>query len=229
MGILRQGSKGAEVQELQEDLKSVGFYQHKIDGEFGRLTRQAVMAFQGRYLVDGIVDKHTASCIVEAVASWTLYQPRIMVTIPNGIREIEKQFGKIEFTEAGAGAIYIVNDWAEENIVAHNFPVIGKHLVHYKIVGVLEAIMEELQSRGLDGEILQAGIWCPRHKMHNSNRGLSTHSWGIAIDLNQATNPPGARGDLNIEIVEVFELYGWEWGGRWTYPDSMHLQACKNW
>ncbi|WP_176543309.1 peptidoglycan-binding domain-containing protein [Bacillus cereus] len=55
--ILRAGSNGHLVQELQEFLRNIGYYPGRIDGQFGRVTEQAVKNYQRDrgLLVDGIV------------------------------------------------------------------------------------------------------------------------------------------------------------------------------
>jgi peptidoglycan hydrolase-like protein with peptidoglycan-binding domain len=55
--ILRQGSKGSAVAELQQLLQSKGFYSGKIDGDFGAGTTNAVLKFQKEngLVPDGIV------------------------------------------------------------------------------------------------------------------------------------------------------------------------------
>jgi peptidoglycan hydrolase-like protein with peptidoglycan-binding domain len=55
--ILRQGSKGSAVSELQQLLQSKGFYSGKIDGDFGAGTTNAVLKFQKEngLVSDGIV------------------------------------------------------------------------------------------------------------------------------------------------------------------------------
>jgi peptidoglycan hydrolase-like protein with peptidoglycan-binding domain len=55
--ILRQGSKGSAVSELQQLLQSKGFYTGKIDGDFGAGTINAVLKFQSAngLVPDGIV------------------------------------------------------------------------------------------------------------------------------------------------------------------------------
>ena len=72
---------------------------------------------------------------------------------------------------------------------------------------------------------------------------LSNHSFGNAIDINPILNPyiavdgtvhpsmatydatkPGTILDGGI-VVQTFEKYGWEWGGRWTNrKDYQHFQ-----
>ena len=55
--ILRQGSKGNAVSELQQLLQNKGFYTGKIDGDFGQGTLNAVLKFQkdNGLQADGIV------------------------------------------------------------------------------------------------------------------------------------------------------------------------------
>lgn len=55
--VLRQGSKGSAVIELQQLLQNKGFYSGKIDGDFGTGTTNAVLKFQkaNALTTDGIV------------------------------------------------------------------------------------------------------------------------------------------------------------------------------
>jgi N-acetylmuramoyl-L-alanine amidase len=59
--VLRQGSKGGEVREVQRRLKLWGYYKGSIDGVFGAGTRSAVVAFQKKngLTADGVVGKST--------------------------------------------------------------------------------------------------------------------------------------------------------------------------
>lgn len=54
---LKKGSKGADVEKLQQHLKSTGLYTGQIDGIFGPLTEAAVKAYQkaNALQTDGIV------------------------------------------------------------------------------------------------------------------------------------------------------------------------------
>lgn len=59
--VLRQGSKGSEVKEVQRRLKLWGYYNGSVDGVFGAGTRSAVIAFQKKngLTADGVVGKAT--------------------------------------------------------------------------------------------------------------------------------------------------------------------------
>jgi hypothetical protein len=70
-------------------------------------------------------------------------------------------------------------------------------------------------------------------KIGGSNR-LSTHSWGVGIDIDSAKNPQGekhdeSKGMMPMAVVKIFEAEGWKWGGRFggTRVDCMHFQATK--
>jgi N-acetylmuramoyl-L-alanine amidase len=59
--VLRQGSKGSEVKEMQRRLQQWGYYKGSVDGVFGAGTRSAVIAFQKKngLTADGVVGKAT--------------------------------------------------------------------------------------------------------------------------------------------------------------------------
>ncbi len=59
--VLRKGSRGEEVRELQESLTACGYSCGSIDGIFGKKTLEAVMAFQADrgLTVDGVAGEKT--------------------------------------------------------------------------------------------------------------------------------------------------------------------------
>lgn len=59
-GVLKKGSKGAEVSELQGQLNKLGF-ELTVDGDFGTGTEKAVIELQTAfgYNVDGVVGDGT--------------------------------------------------------------------------------------------------------------------------------------------------------------------------
>ncbi len=63
--VLRQGSTGAEVREVQRRLKQWGYYNGALDGIFGAGTKKAVIAFQKKngLTADGVVGKATYAAL----------------------------------------------------------------------------------------------------------------------------------------------------------------------
>ena len=100
--------------------------------------------------------------------------------------------------------------------------------VHQNLAEELKNIFKLLEREGLwiklrtfDG----AYTW---RMQRNSATKLSMHSFGAALDFDAATNQLGQKdGDINQEIVQVFESRGWTWGGRFQRPDPMHFQFAK--
>ena len=50
------------------------------------------------------------------------------------------------------------------------------------------------------------------------------HAFGLAVDLNVKENPLGSSGNMDPRVVEIFEDWGFEWGGLWARPDPMHFE-----
>lgn len=69
--VLRRGSRGAAVRDLQRMLKKAGFNAGSIDGSFGSGTRSAVIAFQRarRLAADGVVGSQTWRALTGGVPS----------------------------------------------------------------------------------------------------------------------------------------------------------------
>ena len=67
-------------------------------------------------------------------------------------------------------------------------------------------------------------------------KNMSVHSFGAAIDLNtrfadywiwsggKPGKVPTYANKYPLEIVDVFERYGFIWGGRWYHYDTMHFE-----
>lgn len=64
-GLLEQGESGTEVAELQRRLKNLNYYNGAIDGDFGRLTADAVLRFQRAQGLtpDGVVGPSTLAAL----------------------------------------------------------------------------------------------------------------------------------------------------------------------
>lgn len=69
---LKQGSTGKDVYELQGRLKHLGFYDGKVDGDFGPKTKKAVTWFQWKFGLksDGVVGAKTKLKLWQATKDW---------------------------------------------------------------------------------------------------------------------------------------------------------------
>lgn len=87
----------------------------------------------------------------------------------------------------------------------------------------LENALRNLIQRG---HASQLKTWDGCFLIRNA-RGLSSwslHSWGLAVDLNAATNRLGTPPTLSSGFVNCFLDAGFDWGGGWRRPDGMHFQ-----
>ena len=68
--VLRTGSRGDEVKNLQSRLTTLGYYSGELDGQFGAMTKTAVIDFQraNGLEADGMVGTETKSLLFSAQA-----------------------------------------------------------------------------------------------------------------------------------------------------------------
>jgi len=151
--------------------------------------------------------------------------------IPRGLRQIRAVYGNIKVTD---DRIVSPKGWAEQHIVllvSPKFRACGptKIWCHELVAPELGRILKRIQALEavLNKPLIYSidGCWVVRAMRRGGK--ISTHAWGIAIDINAARNPMGAKSTQSQAMVEVFEDAGWEWGGRWRNPDPMHMQRCS--
>src|SRR5215212_6710398 len=77
MAVYQMGSHGAQVKEIQQALKTKGYYRGPVDGDFGGGTQAAVVAFQraSRGGADGRVGPQTWRALFDTSAE--IPQPQI--------------------------------------------------------------------------------------------------------------------------------------------------------
>ncbi len=139
--------------------------------------------------------------------------------------EIIKQFGEFKYKELGNGRILVTDNWRNENIIP--LEINGVKIWCNKFVAPQFAgAFAEIISIGLWAEIDLSGgggSYCARHKNWNINSTLSTHSWGISIDINPKKYPYGSKERINQKVVDIFYKWGFFYGRDWITPDPMHF------
>ncbi|MEX0659165.1 MAG: M15 family metallopeptidase [Egibacteraceae bacterium] len=137
-------------------------------------------------------------------------------------------FEPFNYVSFGDGMIQIDSAWVRRNIVRAEVPILrGAVVCHRLLIPQLRGALQEIKDRGLADLIdptQYGGCWVPRHILFNADRGLSMHAWGLAADFNVSTNGYGATPQMDPRIVEIFDRWGFVWGGRWGTPDGMHFE-----
>jgi len=129
------------------------------------------------------------------------------------------------YQSVGDGTIRIAPDWVRRHIVTTDVPILGRVTCHRIIIPQLTAALQEIEQAGLADVITTYdGCWVPRHMLWDANRGISRHAWGLAFDINARTNGYGMRPTLDPRVVEIFQRWGFRWGGNFSTPDGMHFE-----
>jgi LysM repeat protein len=160
------------------------------------------------------------------------------LTPPNGLDEIFTCFGDIREYLKNDGTLDS-KSWASDALGQAELPFaiplswdlgteVKKIQCHKKLVDIIPEVLAAIEKAGLRSQIKNYG-GCFAFRSKRSSGKLSTHSWGIAIDLNPLTNPMGQPGNMNSEVVAIFRQFGFKWGGDWPgrNQDPMHFQFCS--
>jgi D-alanyl-D-alanine carboxypeptidase len=160
----------------------------------------------------------------------------VPIVPPHGLDQIVSTFGDIFG--------YIRKDhtldprWQTEQLATLSlpFPIVlswdrSRHVeritCHKLLKPTFEEVFQAILKAGLESKITSFG-GCFSFRPQRSGTKLSTHSWGIAIDLNPESNVQGTAGDIDPSIVAIFTKAGLAWGGDWQgrARDPMHFQFC---
>lgn len=152
-------------------------------------------------------------------------------------------FGRIEYTSKDNGAIEITNDFRRNLVRIHPpfFPLppydASSMFVHVKARPSFQRVFYLLMKHDLARFVkTYDGAFTARHMAWNKSRPLSSHSWGIAVDLNARDNGYGkepAKEDENgtlLPVLPFFEAEGFAWGGHFkpaAYYDGMHFELAR--
>lgn len=126
------------------------------------------------------------------------------------------------------------SDMVRENLVEVKW-VDGSTLMFNKVNGAsdsLEKIISELMQLPdkLQKYLNNPGGTFVWRNIAGTNR-LSNHSFGTALDINtkysdywQWNKNFEYANRIPFEIVDIFEKYGFIWGGKWYHYDTMHFE-----
>jgi D-alanyl-D-alanine carboxypeptidase-like protein len=143
-----------------------------------------------------------------------------------------RAFGTIRYQPQEDGSIVPERSWVGRNIATQSVPILGRVTCNRLMFRQLTGALKEIEASGLASKIdvadfhYQGGCYVPRFIDRNPHRSLSRHAWGLAVDINVATNPEGGASMQDPAIVAAFERWGFRWGGRWNPPDPMHFELA---
>ena len=142
--------------------------------------------------------------------------------LPNAL--VKEMFGDFQIKERDGVWITTESEWREENIQNKRMPILGITRCHRLMWEPLEGALNQILEEGLEGYLSieewrsSGGCYAPRRiSRFDAGGSISRHAWGIAIDINTKSGYPP-------RIVEIFNSWGFAWGGTWTSPDEMHFE-----
>jgi len=119
--------------------------------------------------------------------------------------------------------------WVAANLGTETVPILGRVTCHRVMLPQLRAALQEVVDSGLSGLVDPGdygGCYNPRFIANDPSKGLSLHTWGIAVDLNVHGNLRGTQGTMDPRVVDIFKRWGFAWGGDWAYTDPMHFELA---
>ena len=137
---------------------------------------------------------------------------------------VKNYFGDFQIKEKDGTWIIVEPTWRNENIERKEMPIIGRatcnKIMWKPLLGALNQVIDEGLENTLYKEEFQksGGCYAPRRiNRFNAGGSISRHAWGIAIDIN-------VKSGYHPRVVEIFNEWGFAWGGTWTSPDEMHFE-----
>ena len=137
---------------------------------------------------------------------------------------VKEMFGDFQIKERDGVWITTEPEWREENIQNKRMPILGITRCHRLMWEPLEGALNQILEEGLEKYLSieewrsSGGCYAPRRiNRFEAGGSISRHAWGIAIDINTKSGYPP-------RVVEIFNDWGFAWGGTWTSPDEMHFE-----
>jgi hypothetical protein len=142
--------------------------------------------------------------------------------LPNAM--VKEMFGDFQIKERDGTWITTEPSWREKNIQVKKMPILGNTRCHRLMWGPLEGALNQILDEGLANTLSvedfkkSGGCYAPRRiNRFDAGGSISRHAWGIAIDIN-------TKSSYHPRVVEIFNSWGFAWGGTWTSPDEMHFE-----
>lgn len=151
-----------------------------------------------------------------------------------GLAETKAKLGQFWYVPRGDGWVTIDPAWEAANLVRTAFtgiPIVAT--CHRVVTPAIQGALNEIAAAGLAGAIdtvntnHYGGCFAPREVRASGGTtggNLSRHTWGMALDMNTATNPMGGVPTMDCRVVRIFRKWGFAWGGNFSTPDGMHFE-----
>lgn len=148
------------------------------------------------------------------------------IEVPSGLDAIIEMFGSLDDPA-----------FEDKNIVLFDLPYpllydgkeVRRTRCHRLMVEIFQEVFREIEAKDLVGEAKNFGGIYARRGIRGQDSHPSTHSWGVAIDLEPKRYPLGSLERMPDELVEIFTDKGFFYGGFFkSRRDPQHFQWAVN-
>lgn len=123
--------------------------------------------------------------------------------------------------------LYDCPDWLEKHLTGLDGKPCKRIYCNKDLLIPLTRAFENVKDRGLLDQVKTFdGCFSIRMQRGSSDK-ISTHSYGLAIDIAAGENPLGQDPKMSKELVDCFTDVGFIWGGNFLRKDGMHFQYAE--
>ena len=233
--MLTSGSQGEQVKKLQQRLADLGFYTGKVDGDYGKGTRQAVTVFQSQHGLDadGIAGEKTLKLLYSDQAKKVVITPT-----PEAIQVLSGNLPLLVNKEHPIDASFVPAGLVDMSKYCDSSLVKIKYQGTQGVREAVDALVEMLQAAKKDGVTNwqvsaayrsvkdQQSIFDSNVKSYMNNNGLSKekavsatrktvadpgtseHHTGLAFDM----TVPGTSAFLGTKQCTWLHAHCWDYG-----------------
>lgn len=156
--------------------------------------------------------------------------------------DLMQRYGPFTYKDRPNGLVAIAPPWERVHIAVFAHPLLARFdlqqlRVHKRALPAFKDVFDAIaQADSIVSACLRTcgGTFVPRHIQWNPKKPLSSHAFGVAIDLNERWNgygkqpaPRGTEGSVQ-ELVPYFARSGFAWGGHFSESplDGMHFELA---
>jgi len=132
---------------------------------------------------------------------------------------LKETFGEFQAHPSSPGNIKIDKRWVQDHIQSATLPVLGTITCNANILPLLKRAIHAIVADGTSSSITDVGpCFAPVSVIDDPSGPLTPADWGVSIQLDPSSNPPGERPTMPRTIVKQMYKVGFGWGGNDAFP-----------
>jgi hypothetical protein len=136
---------------------------------------------------------------------------------------LKQTFGEFEAHPDASkpGHIVIEQRWVQDHIESATLPILGSIECNADILTALKRAIHAIAAAGQAASITDVGLcFAPVSTVHDPSGPLAPADWGVSIQLNPSSNPPGEQPTMPRSIIQQMYKVGFGWAGNDAYPQG---------